>query len=83
VDGLSKEGEIAALERAAAGTPGALYFGHLLYADDTANHHSPRRDLVPRSHPTLVQRSSSPSPAVSRRRHRMINIPRAAHPHEG
>jgi hypothetical protein len=55
----------------------------LLYADDTANHHSPRRDLVPRSHPTLVQRSSSPSPAVSRRRHRMINIPRAAHPHEG
>jgi hypothetical protein len=25
-----------ALERAAASTPGALYFGHLLYADDTA-----------------------------------------------
>jgi hypothetical protein len=35
--GWSDQGKrYRALERAAAGTPGALYFGHLLYADDTA-----------------------------------------------
>ena len=35
--GWSEQGKrYRALERAAAGTPGALYFGHLLYADDTA-----------------------------------------------
>jgi hypothetical protein len=35
--GWSEHGKrYRALERAAAGTPGALYFGHLLYADDTA-----------------------------------------------
>jgi hypothetical protein len=35
--GRSDQGKrYRALERAAAGTPGALYFGHLLYADDTA-----------------------------------------------
>ena len=34
--GWSEEGKrYRALERAAAATPGALYFGHLLYADDT------------------------------------------------
>jgi hypothetical protein len=35
--GRSEQGKLyRALERAAAGTPGALYFGHLLYLDDTA-----------------------------------------------
>jgi hypothetical protein len=35
--GWSDQGKrYRALERAAAGTPGALYFGHLLYADETA-----------------------------------------------
>jgi hypothetical protein len=35
--GWSEQGKrYRALERAAAGTPGALYFGHLLYADETA-----------------------------------------------
>jgi|SRR5215217_1576239 len=35
--GWSDQGKrYRALERAAAGTPRALYFGHLLYADDTA-----------------------------------------------
>jgi hypothetical protein len=35
--GRSQQGKLyRALERAAAGTPGALYFGHLLYADETA-----------------------------------------------
>jgi hypothetical protein len=35
--GWSEQGKLyRALERAAAGTPGALYFGHLLYVDDTA-----------------------------------------------
>jgi hypothetical protein len=35
--GRSEQGKLyRALERAAAGTPGALYFGHLLYADETA-----------------------------------------------
>jgi hypothetical protein len=35
--GWSEQGKrYRALERAAAGTPGALYFGHLLYADKTA-----------------------------------------------
>jgi hypothetical protein len=36
--GWSDQGKLyRALERAAAGTPGALYFGHLLYADETAD----------------------------------------------
>jgi hypothetical protein len=35
--GWSEQGKrYRTLERAAAGTPGALYFGHLLYADETA-----------------------------------------------
>jgi hypothetical protein len=35
--GWSEQGKrYRALERAAAGTPGALYFGHLLYDDETA-----------------------------------------------
>ena len=35
--GWSEQGKrYRALERAAVGTPGALYLGHLLYADDTA-----------------------------------------------
>jgi hypothetical protein len=35
--GRSEQGRLyRALERAAAGTRGALYFGHLLYADETA-----------------------------------------------
>ena len=35
--GRSEQGKrYRALERAAATVPGALYFGHLLYADDTA-----------------------------------------------
>jgi hypothetical protein len=35
--GWSDQGKLyRALERAAAGMPGALYFGHLLYADETA-----------------------------------------------
>lgn len=35
--GRSEQGKrYRALERAAAAVPGALYFGHLLYADDTA-----------------------------------------------
>ena len=35
--GWSEQGKrYRALEREAAGTPGALYFGHLFYADDTA-----------------------------------------------
>jgi len=35
--GWSEQGKrYRALERAAAGTPGALYFGHLLYVDETA-----------------------------------------------
>ena len=35
--GWSEQGKrYRALERAAAGTPGALYFGHLLYVDDKA-----------------------------------------------
>ena len=35
--GKSEQGKrYRALERAAAGVPGALFFGHLLYADDTA-----------------------------------------------
>jgi hypothetical protein len=35
--GWSEQGKrYRALEREGAGTPGALYFGHLLYADDTA-----------------------------------------------
>ena len=35
--GWSQEGRrFRALEREAAATPGTFYFGHLLYADDTA-----------------------------------------------
>ncbi|HET9889765.1 MAG TPA: hypothetical protein VFQ42_04625 [Mycobacterium sp.] len=49
-----------ALEREAAATPGTLYYGHLLYEDDTAY---PRdRDWAPSQHRTAHRTIPQPVP---------------------